>query len=433
MKTSTKSVSLFRDRSFALLWTSQSISLLGTQITFVALPLTAVLVLDATPMESGILAALEQLPFLLFGLFVGVMLDRRSRRPILIAANAVRSVALAWIPIAYWLDILTIGQVFAVAFVIGTMSVFFDLAYQSYVPGLVGRERLMEANGKLQVSESVAEVAGPGTAGALISVLSAPVVLIADAMSYVFSTVALMWMPADEPPARSVESDKPTPSVWTSIREGVSVISRHPVLRWCTVAAVATALFYSTVMAVFFLFLIRESGIGPTGVGLIIAVGSAGALCGALLVDRLSRWLGVGLTLVLSLVLPGVGYLVLSNVHGNSAAAVATVAAANFVALFGIPVFDVTVISFRQVMAPDHLLGRVNATVRTFAWGALSLGALLGGVLGTTLGLRQTVLVGAMGLLLPSLILFLSPVRKVRQLDQYTAAVSAPEPDLSSL
>ncbi|GAA2898239.1 MFS transporter [Streptosporangium fragile] len=408
--------SLFRQRSFALLWAGQSVSMFGTQITYVALPITAVVILQATPMETGVLTALEQLPFLLFGLFVGVLVDRRARRPILIGANVVRCAALAWIPIAYLLDLLTIGHLFLVAFVVGTMTVFFDLAYQSYVPGLVGRERLMEANGKLQVSESVAEIAGPGIAGVLISAISAPVVIAVDAFSYVLSALALVKMPADAPSAPRAGAGRPAPSVWASVREGFSVIGRHTLLRWCTTAAVVTALFLSALTAVLFLFLIREAGIGTAQVGLIVAAGSAGALLGALSVDRLGDRIGVGPTLVLSLTLPGVGYFILASVEGNSLAAVATAAAANFIALFGIPVFDVTVISFRQVVTPDHLLGRVNATVRTLAWGSLSLGALLGGALGSTLGLRPTILIAAGGLLLPAVILLLSPVRRVRRL-----------------
>jgi len=425
--------SLFRHRSFFLLWSSQSVSFLGTQITYVALPLTAVLVLDATAMESGLVGALERLPFLLFGLFVGVFVDRRARRPILVWTNAVRFAALAWIPFAYMLDMLTMAQLFLVVFVVGTMTVFFEIAYPSYVPGLVGRERLMEANGKLQVSESVAEVVGPGTAGVLISALSAPVVILLDAVSYAVSALSLMKLPSDAAPHAPKDADRKAPSVWASVREGFSVIKQHALLRWCTVAAVFTSLFFSAVMAVYFLFLIREAGVGAAEIGVITAIGSAGALCGALVADRLTLRLGVGPTLVLSLVFPALGYLVLASVHGNSVAAVATAAVASFVALFGIPVFDVTVISFRQAVTPDHLLGRVNATVRTFAWGALSVGSLLGGALGTALGLRQAVLVSAIGLFVPSLILLLSPARGVRRLDEAAQAASEPQSPQPSL
>ncbi|MFI7230566.1 MFS transporter [Nonomuraea angiospora] len=414
MKAPVRNPSLFRQRDFALLWSGQTVSLFGTQFTYVALPLTAVVVLDATPMESGILSALTTLPFLLFGLAVGVLLDRRSRRPILIGADVVRALALFWVPVAYFLGVLSIAQLFVVAFVVGTMTVFFDLAYQSYLPNLVGREKLMEANSKLQVSESLAEVGGPGAAGALISVLGAPLVVAADALSYVVSTLAVSRLPADASP---VEPSRTGPSVWTSIREGVSVVARHHILRWCTTTAVLANLFEGTLMAVFFLFLARENMIGSAGIGLVVASGGVGGLCGALLVDTLTRRFGVGPMLVLSMVLPGAGYLLLATAHGNSWWAVGTAAAANFITLLGLPIFNVTVISLRQAVTPDQLLGRVNATVRTCAWGALSLGSVIGGALGSAFGLRETVLVAAGGAFSAALLLLASPVRAVRRLD----------------
>lgn len=408
--------SVFRNRAFALFWSSQSISFLGTQITYVALPLTAVVVLDATPMEAGLLSALESLPFLLFGLFVGVFVDRRARRPILIWANLVRFAALAWIPTAYALDVLTMPQLLAMTFLVGVMTVFFEIAYMSYLPGLVDRDRLMEANAKLQASSSAAEVAGPGIAGGLISMMSAPVVIAIDAVSYLVSALALVRMPADAAPQGSGDAEKKQP-IWASLREGFAVVTRNTLLRWCTVAVFFLSLFFSSVMAVYFLFLIREVGIGSTAVGLIVAVGSVGGLVGALLSERLNRRLGIGPTLVAALALPGVGFLLLSTVEGNSLGAAALAGVATFIGFFGIPVFDVTVISFRQSITPEHLQGRVNATVRSLSWGTLALGSLMGGALATSLGLRETIVLSAAGLFVPALLLLLSPVRGMRQLE----------------
>lgn len=419
--------SLLRHRHFVLLWTGQSASLLGTQITYVAMPLTAVLLLDATPLEAGALVALETLPFLLFGLFVGVLLDRRARRSVMIVADVVRAAALAWIPVGHALGVLNIGQLFVVVFVLGVMTVFFDLAYQSYVPGLVGRDRLPEANGKLELSGSMAQVAGPGAAGLLVSALGAPVAIAVDAVSYVLSFFTTAGLPADEAP-------KPQPgasalSVRAAIREGFAVIWRQPLLRWFTTAAVIINLFSGALMSVFFLYLIRVLGMGSTQVGLIVAVGSVGALTGALLVGRLTGRFGVGPTLILTMALPGLGYLVLAAVHGHSPAVIAVVAAASFAVQFSVPVFNVTVISFRQVTTPDELLGRVNATARTCALGAYSLGSLLGGALASGAGLRTTVLLGASGTFLAALALLCSPVRAVRRLDAPPAdTASTPAP-----
>ncbi|WP_309225938.1 MFS transporter [Streptomyces lunaelactis] len=409
--------SIFQNRAFALFWSSQSISFLGTQITYVALPLTAVVVLDATPMEAGLLGALESLPFLLFGLFVGVFVDRRARRPILIWANAIRFAALAWIPTAYALDVLTMPQLLVVTFLVGVMTVFFEIAYMSYLPGLVDRDRLMEANAKLQASSSAAEVAGPGIAGGLISVISAPAVIAIDAVSYLVSALALVKMPADAAPKNSADAEGKQP-IWASLREGFAVVGRNTLLRWCTVAVFFLSLFFSSVMAVYFLYLIREVGIGTTAVGLIVAVGSVGGLVGALLSERLNTWLGIGPTLVAALALPGIGFLLLSTVDGNSLSAAALAGVATFIGFFGIPVFDVTVISFRQSITPEHLQGRVNATVRSLSWGTLALGSLMGGALAGSLGLRETVVLSAAGLFVPSLLLLLSPVRGMRHLEK---------------
>jgi MFS family permease len=423
--------SLFQNRAFAVFWGSQSISFLGTQITYVALPLTAVVVLHASPMEAGLLSALETLPFLLFGLLVGVLVDRRARRPILITANAIRFAALAWIPVAYALDVLTVPQLLAVTFLVGVMTVFFEIAYMSYIPGLVGRERLMEANGKLQASASTAEVAGPGIAGALIGVMSAPVVIAIDALSYLISALALIRLPADAAPQAEGEAGGKQP-VWASLREGFAVVGRNALLRWCTVAVFFLSLFFSSVMAVYFLYLLREVGLTSTAVGLIVAGGSVGGLVGALLSERLNALLGVGPTLAAAVALPGVGFLLLATVDGDSLGSAALAAAATFIAFFGIPVWDVTVISFRQSITPEHLQGRVNATVRSLSWGTLSLGSLMGGALATAWGLRETVVVSAVGLFVPSLVVLLSPVRAMRHLPEQVDGPAQPSPVSSS-
>ncbi|PWI45000.1 MFS transporter [Streptomyces sp. ICBB 8177] len=423
--------SLFQNRSFAVFWSSQSISFLGTQITYVALPLTAVAVLHASAMEAGLLSALETLPFLLFGLFVGILVDRRARRPILITANAIRFAALAWIPVAYSFGVLTVPQLLAVTFLVGVMTVFFEIAYMSYLPGLVGYERLMEANGKLQASASTAEVAGPGIAGGLIGLMSAPLVIAIDALSYLISAVALIRLPADTAP-QAEERPEGKQSIRASLREGFAVVGRSPLLRWCTVAVFFLSLFFSSVMAVYFLYLVREVGLASTAVGLIVAAGSIGGLVGALLSGRLNARLGIGPTLVAAVALPGVGFLLLATVDGDSLGSAALAAVATFIGFFGIPVWDVTVISFRQSITPEPLQGRVNATVRSLSWGTLSLGSLMGGALASAWGLRETVVISAVGLFVPALVVLLSPVRAMRHLPEQVNEPVQPTPVSSS-
>ncbi|MFD0887113.1 MFS transporter [Streptosporangium algeriense] len=405
---------MLRNRSFTLLWSGQSLSLVGTQITLVALPLTAVVVLNATPMQAGVLGFLERLPYLLFAPLVGVLVDRGRRRPLLIGSDVVRALLLGSIPVSYVLGILSMGQLFVVAFVIGVMTVVFDVSYQAFLPGLVGRGHIVEANGRLQISESLAQVAGPGLAGLLIGALRAPVVVAIDAISYLVSALTLLGVRRDERP-------EPPPSgtalsVRASLREGLNMVVRHPVLRWAMIAGAVGNFFFDALTAVFFLFLIRDVGTGAGGVSLVVSVGSVGALCGAFCVGPVTRFLGTGRSLLVSTALPGVGVLGLATVHGGTGLIVA--AAANFVVLFAVPIYNVTIISLRQAVTPDHLLGRVVATVRMISWGALALGSLAGGALGGRIGLRETVLVAGVGLFVPTVILWFSPVRRMRSVQE---------------
>ncbi|HET9172583.1 MAG TPA: MFS transporter, partial [Actinospica sp.] len=318
------------------------------------------------------------------------------------------------------LGVLDIAQLFVVVFIVGTMTVFFDVAFQSYTPGLIGRDRLPEANGKLQVSDSAAQVAGPGAAGVLISAFGAPVAILVDVASYVLSLVTVAALPADEVPEQRTAAQ--ATSFRASIREGFAVIGQQTMLRWPTTAAVIINVFSGALMSVFFLYLVHI-GMGAAQVGLIVAVGSVGALLGALLADRLTGRFGVGPMLITAMVLPVAGYLVLAAVTGHSAAASAAAAASTFVVQFGIPIFNVNVVSFRQVYTPDELLGRVTATARTGILGAFSIGSLLGGAFATATSLRTTVLVAAAGTLVAALVLLLSPVRRVRRLHEPSAAV----------
>ncbi|MEU1736936.1 MFS transporter [Streptosporangium sp. NPDC020145] len=425
MKLGLKPDSVVRNRSFALLWSSQSLSLVGTQITLVALPLTAVVVLNATPMQAGVLGFLERLPYLLFAPLIGVLVDRGRRRPLLIGSDAVRALLLGSIPVSYGLGFLSIGQLFVVAFVIGMMTVVFDVSYQAFLPGLVGRGHLVEANGRLQISESLAQVAGPGLAGLLIGVLRPPVVVAIDAISYLVSALSLLGVKRDERPA-------PPPSgtalsIRASLREGLDMVLRHPVLRWAMIAGAVGNFFFDALTAVFFLFLIRDVGTGAGGVSLIISVGSVGALCGAFCLGPVTRFLGTGRSLLVSTALPGVGVLGLATVHGGGIGLV-TAAAANFVVLFAVPIYNVTIISLRQAVTPDHLLGRVVATVRMISWGALALGSLAGGALGGRIGLRETVLVAGVGLFVPTVILWFSPVRHMRSVQELSDDDSTASP-----
>ena len=308
------------------------------------------------------------------------------------------------------------------------MTVFFDLAHQSYTPGLIGRDRLTEANAKLELSDSMSAGRRAGRGGSADQLAQRaggdrggrgelrPVLLHGGGTA---------GRRAAEASARSGDPLGGR----ASIREGFAAIVRHPLLRWFTTAALIINLFSGALMSVFFLYLLRVLDMGSKQVGLIVAVGSVGALVGVLLVGPLTGRFGVGPTLILTMAMPGLGYLVLAAVHGHSLAAIAVVAVSSFVVQFSVPVFNVTVISFRQVSTPDELLGRVNATARTCALGAYSLGSLLGGALASGTGLRTAVVVAAGGTFLASLALLFSPVRAVRSLEASPTTDSAPAPE----
>jgi MFS family permease len=271
--------SLWRHPDFLKLWTGESISLLGSQITFLALPLTAVTWLEATPFEMGLLGALEFAPFLLFSLVAGVWADRLPRRPILIIANIGRALLLGSIPLLALNDRLTMDYLYVIAFGVGLLTVFFDVAYQSYLPVLVAREQLVEGNSKLEGSRSVAEIGGPALAGGLVQAFTAPIAIAVDAVSFLFSAFFLGLIRRREETGHSAGKWKP---MWGEIREGLDVVFHSPIL--CSIAGcTATNNFFSNVrFAVLTIYAVRELGIEPGLLGIIFAVGSVGALIGAL-------------------------------------------------------------------------------------------------------------------------------------------------------
>jgi MFS family permease len=401
---------LWRHGDFLRLWGAQTISQFGTQITLLALPLVAIIALDASTFEVAALSAIEFLPFLLFSLPAGVWVDRLPRRPILVVADFGRAVALLTIPIAAAFAVLTIWQLFAVGFATGVLTVFFDVAYQSYLPSLVARDELVDGNAKLEVSRSAAQVGGPGIAGVLIDVLTAPYAIIADAASFLWSALLLFRIRKDEP---KPERD-PSSSMRTELAEGLRYVLREP--RWRAISAyVASSNFFSSVVfAIFLLYAVRELGLSPLAIGIVLALGNLGWLGGALLVGRISRRLGPGPTAILAAMASGpplfliplapqsfpIPFLILAELLGGLA----------------IVLFNINAISMMQAFTPQRLLGRMNASRRFMVWGTIPLGSLTGGALGTAIGLRPTLLAGAIGACFCFIPLLFSPLRTIREL-----------------
>jgi MFS family permease len=401
--------SLWQNRPFLRLWLAQVISNAGTSITNVALPLTAALILGATPAQMGLLGVAGALPYLLFGLLAGVWVDRTRRRPLLVGADLGRALLFGSIPVAAALGHLTLFHLWAVTFLAGTLTVFFQIASIAALPSLVTKSQLVEANSKLSLSDSVIGIAGPGAAGGLVQLLGAPRAIIADAVSYLLSALVLGRSGvAESRPAR--EHGK----FWREIGEGVRELIATPLVRVTTLTSGLGTLAGAVQGAILILFLARGLGLPPAMIGLVLASGGGGSLLGAFGVGRVTRRLGVGPTMILGKVIWLLGG-VLVPLAGLAGGTLPLLAVGRVCAGLGGTVYLVNQLSLRQALTPVRLMGRTTAARRFIQFGAAAVGAALGGFLGEALGLRATLVVGASVLGVELLVLALSPVRHVRE------------------
>lgn len=413
--------SLWRHHDFLKLWGAQTISLVGSQITVLALPLTAVILLKASALEVGLLTAIQYLPFLLLGLPAGVWVDRLRRRPILIVTDLARAAILASVPIVYAFDELSLGLLYPVAFLVGALSLFFDVAHQSYLPDLVPREALIEGNAKIEVSYSSAQLAGPGLGGVLVQLLKAPVAIAADAASYLVSAALLLRIRRPEPAPARVEGDQP--GLVQEIRDGVRYVLRHDLLRPIALTTAIGNLFdlFGMVQAVLTLYAIRTLHLSPAELGLALAIANGAGIIGAVASNRLVGRFGFGPVFLVAAVTPGVGVLLLPLATPGTALVV--LAGGLGLAGLAIAIYNVNQITLRQTVTPSAMQGRMNATIRVIIWGTIPIGAALGGVLGNTIGLRPTLLVAGCGSVLACLPIVFSRVARLRTIPE-----AEPEP-----
>jgi MFS family permease len=365
----------------------------------------------------GVLAACQQAPWLLISLLAGAWVDRVRRRPVLIAADVGRAVLLVSIPVAALLGALTLAHLYVVAFLTGILTVFFQVSYQSYVPSLVGRERLVDANGKLEISRSAAYVVGPPGAGFLVELLRAPLAVAVDAASFLVSALFLVRIRKDEPspePREDTGGRSLWGGVWGEIAEGLGVLLRHPIQRSIAGTGMVITFFFSAIDALFVLYAVRDLGLPPALLGFTLAAGAPGALVGAALAAKAAERFGSGRTVVWAYLLDAVSYLLIplaGAMPGPQAATVALLALSWFLAGAGSLVYQVNAISLIQNLTPDRLLGRLNASRRFFIQGSMPLGALAGGALGGVLGLGPTLALAALGSFSAFLWAALSPLR----------------------
>jgi MFS family permease len=405
---------LWRHRDFRNLWAAETISVFGTQISQLALPLVAVITLEASAFQVALLGVIEFAPFILISLPAGVWVDRMRRKPILVTADVGRALLLASIPVAYWLDVLTIWQLYVVGFMVGILTVFFDVSYQSYLPSLVKRDQLVEGNSKLEISRSAAQLSGPGLAGLLVEAFKAPGAVLIDAVSFFASAVYLFRIKAEERAPTKAERQA-GPGMKEEVKEGLRWVFGNRYLRWIAASTATFNFFGNIIFAVYLVFAVRVLELRPGVIGIVFAVSNIGYLVGALLANRLSRRFGVGPTIIMGAA-GSVSLLLLAAAPTSNP--IPFLIAAQAISGMGIPIYNITQVSFRQAITPERLQGRMNSVMRFIVWGVMPLGALLGGALATWFGLRTAIWVGAIGMSLAVLPVLLSPVRTLRAMPE---------------
>lgn len=402
---------LWASRDFTALWAGQTISEMGSRITREGIPLTALLVLHAGALQMGLLAALGGAATLAFGLLAGVWVDRLRRRPILIGADLGRAALLASIPAAAAAGALRMGQLYAVAALAGTLTVFFDVAYQSYLPSLVPREQLVEGNSKLALSSSLAEIIGPGMTGVLVQLITAPIAILFDAVSFVISALSVVTIRKPEPaPAWRGEPE----GRWTEMAAGLRFIFAEPLLRALGLRSATAFLCHGFMGSLYMLYAIDVLRISPALLGVVIALGGVGAMVGSLLAEPVARRLGRGATLLAASTVYGLTNLLIPLAGAVPAHAALVLMVPQLLGDAMFAVYSIHAISLRQEVAPAAVLGRVNAGMRLLQLGIYPLGALLGGLLAARAGVRPTLALAAAGLLLSTLWLAASPLRRLR-------------------
>ncbi|WP_436498576.1 MFS transporter [Actinokineospora sp. HUAS TT18] len=398
------------NRDYRQLFLGDALSQFGSQVVLLALPLTGLIALGASTFEVGLLAACSTFPLLVVGLLAGAWVDRMRRGAVMIFCDLSRAMLLSSVPAAWALDVLTMGQLYVVALLVGTSSVFFDVAYTSYLPQLVPKARLVEGNAALQTMHGVSSTAGPSLGGGLIQLVTAPFALFAAAFGYLWSAICVVLMDNREPrAARAVKG-----TLISEIGEGIRFLLGHRLLRVIMGCSASLNLFASVSGVTLIILLARDLSVPPSTMGLLFSAAGVGGVIGGLLVAKLTRRLGQGPVLCAAAGTLGIPVLLMPLVQRDWR--LALLAAVLFTTAFGGIIYNVTVLSFRQASTPTHLLGRVNASARVLIAGTMPLGNLIGGALADAIGARNTLWIAGAGAATSFLWIYLSPIRTLREL-----------------
>jgi len=399
---------LWRHRDFTKLWGGQTVSIFGTMLTRIALPLTALLALNSSPLEQGFLQAIQAGPVLVTGLFAGVWVDRLRRRPVMIAADLARAALLMSIPLAAFTAALTMTQLYIVAAATAVFSALFDAAYPAYLPTLVGRENVVEGNSKLTASASVAEMGGFAAAGALVQYLSGPTAVLVDAVTFVVSALSLGWIRKPEPqPQLTGHRESAMREAW----EGLTVVWRDQTLRALIACSTTIRLSGGAFGAMYMLFAVRDLRLSPTAAGVIAGCGGLGSLAGSMLAQPALRRLGAKTTMVVGFGLGGLFQGLVPLAHGTALRAGLFLLSAQIIGDGLMTIAVVNDVSLRQLLVQDRLLGRVSATANVLGVVAMPVGALAGGIIGQVVSPRAALGVAVIGLVLASLWVAAAPIR----------------------
>ena len=413
-----RQASLWRDRNFLTLWTGQMFGQVGAQISELAVPVLAVLLLGAGEFEVGVLNAANVAAFLLIGLPAGAWVDRMRKRHVMITADLVRAVALACVPLLWTLGVLQMWHLIVVAGVVGIASVFFDVSYQSIVPSLAPPNQIAEANGKLQATAELADIAGPGLGGWLIGVVTAPLAMLATAGTYLISVVALA-LTRDREVRRPPADHAP---IVAEIAAGLRFVFTERLLRRIVGTTGISNFFSMITMTLFLLFLLRDLRFDPGHLGLVLSLGAVGGLLGVLLAPRVVRRIGEGRAIPVGMLGIALTSLLLPVAALLPAAAFPLLVIQFFVCNCCILVYNITQVTFRQRITPAGLLGRMNASVRFVVWGVMPLAALLAGALADRIGVVPVMWVGAAGQLLAAIFVVFGPFWAIRDLPDLHAS-----------
>ncbi len=401
------------NRDFVKLWAGETVSLIGTQVTQFALPLVAILSLNATVLQVGVLNALRFLPLIPLSLLAGVLLDRRRRRPVLIVCALGNAVLIGLVPLSSVTGLLSIGLLYVVTTLVGTLSMTFEVGALSYVPFLVERRHLAAANSRLWASTAVAGISGPGLAGLLVGLITAPITLSVDAVSYLFSAVSLISIrkPEPEPGPRAGR-----PSIRRSIAEGLHTVYGSKLLRTLLTQSAVFNLCYGAMLPVFLVYAVRVLGLSPAKLGIVIGAAAAGGLFGVLFATRIVAALGLGRAMALGTIGLSAGPLLFVIPRGAGLLSIAVLVVAQLVYGFNASMFNVNAITLRQTVTPARLLARMNATYRMVIYGVPLLGATGGGLLGSAVGLRTALVILLTAMTSPVLWMFFAPVFRLKEM-----------------